>query len=47
MPQFRQKTGKVRFNISYKQQNDTLVKSAIINIDQLLQNLEFQRTPSQ
>ena len=29
------------------QQNDTLVKSAIINIDQLLQNLEFQRTPSQ
>ena len=29
------------------QQNDTLVKSAVINIDQLLQNLEFQRTPSQ
>ena len=27
------------------QQNDTLVKSAIIDIDQLLQNLEFQRTP--
>ena len=28
------------------QQNDTLVKSAIINIDQLLQNLEFQRMPA-
>ena len=29
------------------QQNDTLVNLTIINIDQLLQNLEFQCTPSQ
>ena len=27
--------------------NDTLVKSIIIHIDQLLQNLEFQHTHSQ
>ena len=35
------------FRCSFLQQNSTLVKSTIINIDQLLQNLEFQCMPSQ